>query len=114
LNPYLLSTDWATGINGGHPYPKGSERKDKKAINPESVVVLAHGQRLVVSTLREEDQAFRCSVFEVHVREAPSLAYRVISDGFEALTCLEAQPGAYSYAKRAYPTFADRMKNHRI
>jgi hypothetical protein len=83
-------------------------------MNPESVVVLATGQRLVVSTLREEDQAFRCSVFEVNAREASPLAYRVISDGFEALTCLEAQPGAYNYAKRAYPAFADRMKNHRI
>ena len=83
-------------------------------MSPESVVVLAHGQRLVVSTLREEEQAFRCSVFEGNVREEEPLAYRVISDGFEALTCLEAQPGAYNYAKRAYPAFADRMKNHRI
>ena len=90
----MLSTDWASAINGGHPYPKGSERKVKKAMNPESVVVLAHGLRLVVSTLREE---------------AP-LAYRVISDGFEALTCLEAQTGAYNYAKHVYPAFADRMK----
>ena len=73
-------------------------------------MVLAHGQRLVVSTLREEDQAFRCSVFAVNAREAPPLAYQVISDGFEALTCLEAQTGAYNYAKRVYPAFAERMK----
>ena len=83
-------------------------------MNPESVVVLAHGQRLVVSTLREEDQAFRCSVFEADAPEEKPLGYRVVSDGFEALTCLEAQTGAYNYAKRAYPAFADRMKNHRI
>ena len=43
-------------------------------MNPESVVVLAHGLRLVVSTLWEEDQAFRCSVFEVNVREEVPLA----------------------------------------
>jgi hypothetical protein len=110
LSPYSLSTDLASGINGGHPYPKGSERKDKKAMNPESVVLLAHGLRLVVSTLQEEDQAFRCRVFEVNVREEVPLAYRVISDGFEAVTCLEAQTGAYNYAKRVYPAFADRMK----
>jgi len=79
-------------------------------MNPESVVVLAHGLCLVVSTLREEDQAFRCSVFEVNVREEVPLDYRVISDGFEAVTCLEAQTGAYNYAKRVYPAFADRMK----
>jgi hypothetical protein len=91
-------------------YPKGSERKVKKAMNPESVVMLAQGLRLVVSTLREEGQAFRCSVFEVNAREEAPLAYRVISDGFEALTCLEAQTGAYNYAKRVYPAFADRMK----
>jgi hypothetical protein len=30
-------------------------------MNPESVVVLAHGLRLVVSTLWEEDQAFRAA-----------------------------------------------------
>ena len=79
-------------------------------MNPDSVVVLAHGLCLVVSTLREEDQAFRCSVFEVNVQGAVPLAYRVISDGFEAVTCLEAQTGAYNYAKRVYPAFADRMK----
>lgn len=79
-------------------------------MSPDSVVVLAHGLCLVVSTLREEDQAFRCSVFEVNVREEVPLAYRVISDGFEAVTCLEAQTGAYNYAKRVYPAFADRMK----
>lgn len=79
-------------------------------MNPESVVLLAHGLRLVVSTLQEEDQAFRCRVFEVNVREEVPLAYRVISDGFEAVTCLEAQTGAYNYAKRVYPAFADRMK----
>jgi hypothetical protein len=61
-------------------------------------VVLAHGLRLVESTLREEDQTFRCSVFEGNVREEAPLAYRVISDGVEALTCLEAQIGAYNYA----------------
>jgi len=79
-------------------------------MNPESVVVLAHGLRLLEPTLREEDQAFRCSVFEVNAREEAPLAYRVISDGFEALTCLETQNSAYNYAKRAYPAFADRMK----
>ena len=61
-------------------------------MNPESVVVLAHGLRLVVSTLQEDEQAFQCSVFEGNVREEEPLAYRVISNGFEALTCLEAQP----------------------
>ena len=79
-------------------------------MNSESVVLLANGLRLVVSTLRENDQAFRCSVFEVNAREASPVAYRVISEGFEALTCLEAQTGAYNYAKRVYPAFADRMK----
>lgn len=79
-------------------------------MNPESVVVLALGLHLVVSTLRKEDQAFRCSVFEANVRKEPSLAYRVISDGFEALTCLEAQIGAYNYATRVYPAFADQME----
>jgi hypothetical protein len=79
---------------------------------PESLVVLPHGLRLVVSTLREEDQAFRCSVFEANVREEEEemLSYRVISDGFEAVTCLEAQTGAYNYAMRVYPAFADQMK----
>ena len=48
---------------------------------PESLVVLAHGLRLVVSTLREENQAFRCSVFEANVREAEPLAYRVFPMG---------------------------------
>lgn len=47
---------------------------------PESRVVLPHGLRLVVSTLREEDQVFRCSVLEGNVREAEMLAYRVIFD----------------------------------
>jgi hypothetical protein len=79
-------------------------------MNPELVVVLAHGLCLAVSTLREEDQAFRCSVFEVNDRKEAPTAYRVISDGFEALTCLEAQTNAYIYAKRVYPAFADRMK----
>ena len=79
-------------------------------MNPESVVVFAHGLRLLEPPLWEEDQAFRCSVFEVNAREEAPLAYRVICDGFEALTCLEAQTGAYNYAKRAYPAFADRMK----
>ena len=73
-------------------------------------MVLAHGLRLVVSTLQEDGQAFRCSVFEGNVREEEPLAYRVISNGFEALTCLEAQAAAYNYAKRVYPAFADRMK----
>jgi hypothetical protein len=78
----------------GHPYPKGSKRKGKKGMNPESVVELARGLRLVVSTLREEDQAFRCSISEVNAREELPLAYRVISYGFEPLMCLEAQTGA--------------------
>jgi len=73
-------------------------------------VVLAHGLRLVVSTLQENEQAFRCSVFEGNVREEEPLAYRAIPDGFEALTCLEAQTAAYNYAKRVYSAFADRMK----
>jgi hypothetical protein len=38
-------------------------------MKPESVVVLAHGLRLVVSTLQEGEQAFRCSVFEGNARE---------------------------------------------
>jgi len=58
----------------------------------------------VVSTLQENEQAFRCSVFEGNVREEEPLAYRVISDGFEA------QTAAYNYAKRVYPAFADRME----
>ncbi len=40
---------------------------------PESLVVLPHGLRLVVSTLREEEEEM--------------LSYRVISDEFEAVTC---------------------------
>ncbi len=76
-------------------------------MNPESEVVLAHGLRLVVPALRKEDQAFRCSVFEANVRGEP-LGYRVISDGFEALTYLEAQTSAYNYAKPVYPAFAIR------
>jgi len=48
-------------------------------MNLESVAVLAHGLRLVASTLQEEEQAFRCSVFEGNVREEEPLAYRVIS-----------------------------------
>ena len=47
-------------------------------MSPDSVVVLAHGLCLVVSTLREEDQAFRCSVFEVNVREEVPLALSLI------------------------------------
>ena len=55
---------------------------------PESLVVLPHGLRLVVSTLREEDQAFRCGVFESNVREEEEmLPYRIIPEGFEAVTC---------------------------
>jgi len=77
---------------------------------PESLVVLARELRLVVSTLREENQAFRCSIFEVNDREEEPLAYRVISDGFESITCLEAQTSAYNYAKRVYPAFANQMK----
>ena len=77
---------------------------------PESLVVLAHGLRLVVSTQREEDQAFRCGVFEANARKEETQAYRIISDGFEAVTCLEAQTGAYDYAQRIYPDFADQMK----
>ena len=47
---------------------------------------------------------------QVNAGEAPPLAYRVISEGFEAVTCLEAQAGFYNYAKRVYPAFVDRMK----
>ena len=96
--------EWGAGLS------KGNERKIRKAMAPESLVVLPHGLRLVVSTLREEDQAFRCSVFEANVREEEMLSYRVISDGFEAVTCLEAQTGAYNYAMRVYAAFADQMK----
>lgn len=38
------------------------------------------------------------------------LAYRVVFDGFEVVTCLEAQTGAYNYAMRVYSAFADQMK----
>ena len=79
-------------------------------MNLETVVLLAHGVRLVVSIQREGNTAFRCSVFEVNAREDEPLAYRDVSDGFEALTCLEAQTSAYNYAKRVYPAFADHMK----
>ncbi|MDH5427693.1 MAG: hypothetical protein OEZ57_03695 [Nitrospirota bacterium] len=77
---------------------------------PESLVVLAHGLRLVVSTQREDDKAFRCGVFEANAREEEMQAYRVISEGFGSMTCLEAQTGAYDYAQRIYPDFADQMK----
>ena len=83
-------------------------------MNVETVVLLGKGVRLVVSTLREKDDAFRCRVFEANVRKDEPLAYRVISDGFEALTCLGAQTDAYNYAKRVYPAFAEKMKAHRI
>jgi len=79
-------------------------------MNLETVVLLADGLRLVVSTQREGDSAFRCSVFEVNALEDEPLAYRDISDRFEALTCLEAQTDAYNYVKRVYPAFADQMK----
>ena len=54
---------------------------------PESLVVLPYGLRLVVSTLWEEDQAFRCGVFESNVREEEMLPYRIIPEGFEAVIC---------------------------
>lgn len=64
-----------------------------------------------MSTLRVEDQAFRCSVFESNVREEKEMLFsQVISDGFEAGTCLEAHTGVDNYTMRVYPAFADQME----
>jgi hypothetical protein len=89
---------------------EGLERKRKEIMNVETVVLLGEGVRLVVATLRENDDAFRCRVFEANVREDEPLHYRVISDGFEAVTCLGAQTGAYDYARRVYQACAEKMK----
>lgn len=79
-------------------------------MNLETMVALSHGVSLVVSTHREGENAFHCRVIEVNTSEKESLAYRVVSDGFEAMTCMEAQTDAYNYAMRVYPDFAERMK----
>lgn len=79
-------------------------------MNLETVVLLTHGGRLVVTTRREGDHAFRCSVFEVNGQEDEARSYRMISEGFEAVTCLEAQTDAYNYARRVYPALSDQMK----
>lgn len=79
-------------------------------MNMDTVVVLTHGARLMVSTQHESDHAFRCEIFESNANEKDPLTCRIISPGFEAATCLEAQTAAYHYARRLYPTFADQMK----
>ncbi len=63
-----------------------------------------------MSTQREGNHAFRCSIVESDSQEGDLLDCRIISDGFEGGTCLEAQTDAYQYAKRMYPTFAEQMK----
>lgn len=73
-------------------------------------MILTQGSRLFVSTQREGDHAFRCSIVESQFPEGEVLSCRIISEGFEGVTCLEAQTDAYHYARRLYPAFADQMK----
>ena len=77
----------------------------------ETIVQLAPGKRLVMSTQRKEGDTFRCSVFEINERQKTPDSFRLVSDGFEAMTCLEAQTAAYRYVQRIYPAYSDQMKN---
>ena len=79
-------------------------------MNRDMLVELTQGLRLFVSTQREGTHVFRCAIIETKFPEGETLECRIVSEGFERVTCLEAQTDAYDYARRIYPTFADEMK----
>jgi hypothetical protein len=80
-------------------------------MNRDTVVELSQGARLFVSTQREGEHGFRCAIIESHSPDGEIVNCRIISDGFEGVTCLQAQTDAYQYARRLYPNFAEQMKN---
>ncbi len=64
----------------------------------------------VISTQRQGDQAFQCRIFEIAMPQKEANPLRLISEGFEAVTCLEAQTHAYHYVQRIYPMRAEQLK----
>ena len=79
-------------------------------MNRDPVVVVRQGTELFVATQREGDDTFRCSIVESYAPEGEASNCRIVSEGFEGGTCLQAQTDAYDYARRLYPTVADQMK----
>ncbi len=76
----------------------------------DTLLCVASELGLVITTQRQGDHAFRCHILEIDLGQKEQDSFRLIADGFEAGTCLEAQTHAYHYAQRLYPARADQMK----
>jgi hypothetical protein len=79
-------------------------------LNMDPLATLPDGSQLLVSTQSSREGRFTCELYVSSSGEDGSVGLRVVSNYFEAATCLQAQEIAYIQAQRLYPGTADRMK----
>ena len=79
-------------------------------LNVEPLATFGDGSQLLVSTQPSGEGRFSCGLYLASPGREGHVDLRVVSNQFEAATCLEAQTIAYSYAQRMYPDRAGLMK----
>ncbi|HET8579506.1 MAG TPA: hypothetical protein VFL31_00760 [Nitrospiraceae bacterium] len=79
-------------------------------MNLDPLATFPDGSQLLVSTQSSREGRFTCELYVASPGTEGSVSLRVISNHYEASTCLEAQEIAYSQAQRLYPGTADGMK----
>ena len=79
-------------------------------MNVDPLTTFPDGSQLLVSTRSSREGRFSCELYVSSPGDKESVALRVVSNHYEASTCLEAQEIAYSQAQRLYPGTADGMK----
>lgn len=79
-------------------------------MNVDPLTTFSDGSQLLVSTRSSREGRFSCELYVSSPGEKESVNLRVVSNHYEASTCLEAQGIAYSQAQRLYPGTADGMK----
>ncbi len=87
-----------------------SEGRHMGAPNRDPIATFSDGSHLLVSTQHSKEGSFSCELYMASPGFEGCWDLRVVSDYFEASTCLQAQEFAYSCAQRLYPGTAVMMK----
>ncbi|MCG3778088.1 MAG: hypothetical protein JW388_0795 [Nitrospira sp.] len=78
--------------------------------NLDPIITFPNGSHLLISTASSNKGSFSCALYMATIEADDRGDFRIVSNGLDAATCLEAQTEAYNYAQRLYPRSAETMK----